>query len=154
MSSHHSLTVRYVLLSSSHLCSCPPSDGCSSAFQAKLCVHFWLAPRVLYDCKTHPSWFDHPNSIRWRVQIIGRLSIPLLHPSFVSAAGSQTPSHILCTLSTGISGGEMIFGDTCERQEDGLRASTLTYFQEHIKSFVHNSHNILSYAILCWKCYI
>jgi hypothetical protein len=64
-------------------------------FNQKFCTHF-SSPHAYYmPCPSNPSWYDHPNNIWWRVQIM-QLFIVLFFPSsfyFLSLRSKYSPQH-------------------------------------------------------------
>jgi hypothetical protein len=118
---HPILSLRFILILSSHLCLDLASGLFSFSFLTKilLCIPHLRFAACYMPCPSHPSWLNHSNYIWRREQIIELLCTMFshflsLHPSSVrifSAPCSRTPS--VCVpplmLGTKIKQGGMLF---------------------------------------------
>jgi hypothetical protein len=59
------------------------------AFHQKFCAHLSSQSYALYVRSSQPSWFDQPNNIWWRVQILAFPIMQLLHPPVASSLKSR-----------------------------------------------------------------
>ena len=67
----HPTSWRYILILSFHLCLGLPSGLLPSGFSTKTLYAPLLSPHTYYmPHPFHSSFFDHPNNMWWRVQII------------------------------------------------------------------------------------
>jgi hypothetical protein len=70
--SHRSLS-RQILILSFIYAKVFRADSSLQAYQPEFSTYFW-SPHACYISRlSHPTWFDYPNNIWWRVQIMGLL---------------------------------------------------------------------------------
>jgi hypothetical protein len=91
----HPISLRNILILSTHLCSVLPSDSFLLTFSSIFYMHSSPPHSCYMSCPSHPPWLDPPNYIQKSVQVMELLNVQICPTSchFLSLWSKYPPQH-------------------------------------------------------------